>query len=842
MARIRHVDGTSEKPLAASWQCAASKPGTVSHPSELSEAPLQWFDARVPGTIASALATASAWDVDRPRDIDAEEWWLRCVFRKPVRNGRERQILRFGGLATLADVWLAGKHLLRSDNMFLEHEVDLPEGVPEESELVLRFGALGPAREAGKARPRWRSTIVARQQLRWVRTALFGRMPAFSPACAHVGAYRPITLETQGRMTVVADLKTRIEGGDGIADLELRVRPLDGARVNRVTATVGDETTSLALSAPEKDGTLVAKGCVRVSRVALWWPCTHGLPALHEVRATVFTTQAETGVSLGRTGFRSIEIDRANDGFGLRVNGVDLFCRGASWMPLDAQSLWAPTQSYSDTLKSVRDAGMNMLRVSGTTLYESQDFYDLCDELGLMVWQDFMFANMDYPAGDETFCRSVNAEATQVLDRLQVSPSIAILCGNTEIAQQAAMLGFGNGEGSNHIFTDILPKLARALRPDVPYVETSPFGGSPPFRADMAVSHYYGVGAYRRPVEDARRAGVRFASECLAFANLPCDETIRETFTDGETPPTHPAWKSRVPRDRGASWDFEDVRDHYLGTLTGVEPAALRATDVDRYFELSRAASGHAMAGAMTEWRRSGSVCRGALVWTLRDLWPGAGWGIFDALGRPKAAYYFLKRVLQPVALLLTDEGLNGLMLHAMNDTPDAIDATLRLVLYRGGEIPVADETASVRVPARGAVALPDAAVLGRFVDATYAYRFGPPGHDLVVATLLETRSRRLIGQAFHCPTGLLSHHFADPNLEAVAEPSAPGEWRVTVRAKRFALAVAFAAPGFVPEDDFFNVEPGGERLVTLRGGRASLSACVKALNAPFASNVSVHS
>jgi beta-mannosidase len=274
--------------------------------------------------------------------------------------------------------------------------------------------------------------------------------------------------------------------------------------------------------------------------------------------------------------------------------------------------------------------------------------------------------------------------------------------------------------------------------------------------------------------------------------------------------------------------------------LFGEDPTDLRREDLDRYLELSRIATGEAMAGAMSEWRRQGSECRGALVWTLRDLVSGAGWGLIDARGRPKAAYYFLKRVLQPVALLVTDEGLNGLALHALNDGSRAIECRLRLVLYQLGETPVADESVDLTVPARGVVTLSDAAVLGRFVDTTYAYRFGPQGHDVVVATLMG-RESTCLGRAFHFPRGLNARYGQDPVIEATAARCAADAWRVTIRARRFAQALAIDAPGFASDDAFFHIEPGGERVVTLRGPAGETPAArVKPANAPFATRVRV--
>ena len=201
------------------------------------------------------------------------------------------------------------------------------------------------------------------------------------------------------------------------------------------------------------------------------------------------------------------------------------------------------------------------------------------------------------------------------------------------------------------------------------------------------MANYYGVGAYLRPLEDARRAGVRFAGECLAFANVP-DEPAAAT--------------AGVPRDAGADWDFEDVRDHYLALVFGVDPVSLRSAEPDRYLELSRAVSGEVMAEVLGEWRRAGSPCQGALILWLRDLAPGAGWGVLDHRGEPKVAFAHLARALAPVAVWSTDEGLGGVDVHVANDRPGALAARLRVALYRGFEQLVDEVVVELELEAHG--------------------------------------------------------------------------------------------------------------------------------------------
>jgi beta-mannosidase len=789
--------------LSGGWQLAETD-GRVERPADLKAS---WRPATVPGTVAQALGLTT----DGASDLDAKDYW----YRKRIDAGETGDVLRFGGLATLADVWIDEEQVLRSENMFLEHAVDVRGRLRARSEIVIRFSSLKRALLERRPRPRWRATIVEQQQLRWFRTSLLGRIPAWTPPIAPVGPYRAITVEPASPITA-ADVRARLDGSDGIVEASFAVR--DGVR--DLVLVVGERSERATV-----DANGVARCRVAIPSARRWWPHTHGAPA----RVPVSVVVGDETLELGAAGFRTLEVDRRDGAFTLIVNGVRVFCRGACWMPLDVASLTSSKETLRAALERVRDAGMNMLRLSGTMLYESPDFHALCDELGILVWQDFMFANMDYPVADETFRASVLAEATQVMDRLQLSPSLAVCCGGSEVEQQSAMMGRPEGDWSSPLFRDLLPSAVGSARPDVVYVPSSPTGGALPFHVDEGVAHYYGVGAYMRPLEDARRSRVRFTSECLAFANIPRDETIETLVHD------RPRWKQRVARDRGTSWDFDDVRDHYVTRIFGVDAPELRTSNFARYLELGRVATGEVMASAMSEWRRTRSECAGALVWFLRDLWEGAGWGIIDSRGFPKAPYYYLRRVLAPVTLLVTDEGLNGLTLHAVNDADRPLVASASVTLYREETI-IAQGARDIEVPAHSAIELKADALLGRFTDIAHAYRFGPPGHDVTVAALLDS-SGRVVSRAFHFPRGLRDEH-ADIGLEARASPMSDrdGSWRLTLSSRRAAHAVAVDARGMIPDDDFFHIAPGDTHEVVLSpiapGGAGKLSATVKPLNA----------
>ncbi|KVF08660.1 beta-mannosidase [Burkholderia vietnamiensis] len=781
------------------WSMLATPAGAAPAPSDL-PAGAGWIAAPVPGTVAQALAVAGR--LDEAASLDERDHWYRVELR-----GHGARLLRFHGLATLAQAWLDDTPILHSDSMFVTHDVRVT--LAGQHTLFVCFRALAPHLRTARAarRARWRTRLAEPATLRTVRTSLLGHMPGWFPHHVPTGPWRPVDVLDPAEGTVPAhcDLHARVDGDTGWLDAELTfAAPLPDAFAARLSC--GEHHATL-----ERAGADRLLATVAVPNVRLWWPHTHGEPVLYDIALHVGAER----IVLGATGFRTIEQHAGDDGngFGLRVNGTPVFARGACWSSAAPLALHADDATYARLLGLARDAGFNMIRVGGTMTYEADAFHAWCDRLGLMVWQDFMFANFDYALDDRAFADAVDAEADQFLARRRASPSLAVLCGGSEIAQQAAMSGLGPKQRAVELTAERLAARAAAWRPDVPYVSDSPDGGVLPFVPRERVSHYYGVGAYLRPLDDARRADVRFASECLAFANVPCDATLERI---GRPHPHEPRWKAAVPRDPGASWDFDDVRDHYLRTLYDVAPERLRREDPARYFELSRAVIADVMRETFSEWRRSGSRCAGALVWQFQDVMPGAGWGLLDAAHLPKSGWYALRQVLQPVQIVVVDEGLNGLDVHVINERAAPLTASVELVALRDGRTPVARCGGQVRLAAHDAVRLGSAELLGRFFDWTYAYRFGPCEHDTVVASL-RGDDGALLSQAFHFPSRTHPAVFArrDPGIEARVS-RAGDAWHVDIDTRHVARHVQIDAPGFMPLDDWFHLAPGATARVAL--------------------------
>jgi beta-mannosidase len=773
---------------------------------------------------AAALRALGVWSLDAPiRRFDACDWWYRLEFDSPVASGIGRFILGFDGLATIARVWLNGEQLLASKNMFLAHECDISSLLrPSGNVLLMRFCGLDFQLRKRRQRPRWRAPMVENQQLRWFRSTLLGRTPGWSPPAAIVGPWKPIWIEQRSEAEIeTLSLQTELCGGTGLTHCHVRLLAPVGCTIESVSLSLRRQSQDWRKKLDFAEG--VYGGSIAIEDVLPWWPHTHGESALYcaSLLVRIANVHEDVVIDLRRVGFRTIHLDTHSGDFSLNINGVPIFCRGACWTPLDIVTLRSPASECVATLRQIRDAGMNMIRVAGTMVYEEAPFFDACDELGILVWQDFMLANMDYPICDAEFSSSLAAEAAQQLQQLQARPCLAVLCGGSEVEQQAAIWGAPRELWSTPQIDQLLGALCASIVPGVPFWPSSAHGGAYPHQANEGTTSYYGVGAYMRGLDDARRSAPKFATECLAFANVPAEDAIRRMPGGLAIKAHHAAWKARSPRDLGAGWDFDDVRDHYLALIFGVDPVKLRYADHDRYLTLSRAATGETMAAAFAEWRRPGSGCRGAIVLFLRDLWAGAGWGLLDDEGKPKACFHYLKRVLQPVTVLLSDESANGVYVHIVNDSEQRKAMTLDLACWQAGDILVARGEKEIDIIGHSARSFSCVELLGQFLDLNHFHKFGTPPCDVVVATLRNGEMED-VAQAFYFPMGMALPMDSDVGLSTEVLQVDPLTVDVTVHARRVAMGVHFLVQGFVAEDEFFHLAPDAQRTVRFRAKESS--------------------
>jgi len=791
----------------AAWECTSCPPPGPEPPDDAIPTLSAWLPARVPGTAAQAMSEAADPGALQ-RNYDADDWWFRCHFES--RRDARFHVLRLGGLATIADVWLNGNHLLHSENMYVAHELQVSDReLRTDNELLIRCASLGPVLATRRPRPRWRCPDLVHQNLRWIRTTLCGRQTGGVQSPAPVGPWRPVTLTPIPDRAVV---RRRVEAlcdptspsGDVTVELELRGFGDDPT----VSVEVGGSTARLSTSL-EGDA-VVARGTLVVDFVERWWPHTHGPQPLYDVDVVVDNDL----FTVGRIAFHTVEIDRTDGAFTLRTNGVDLFCRGVCWTPPDPVSLNIAPARLRRKLEAIRDGNMNIIRVTGVGVYETQEFFDLCDELGLLVWQDCMFAFYDAPDSPE-FQAAVTEELSQLFRSLQGRPSLALICAGSESEQQAAYLGLAPEQWATPIAETLIPALVDELLPQVPYVRSSP-GESPlPSMVDRGPGHYFGVGAYLQPLEDARRANVRFASECLSFANPPEPLDTTEALSATSGIGHRPEWKALIHRDANTSWDLEDVRDWYTSGLFGIDTIELRRLDGDRASAVARATVATIYESVLSEWRRPGSTCAGAIVLQAHDVGFGGGLGLVDSLDRPKSSWYVVRRLMAPQVVLVTDEGVNGLGIHVVTDSLEPWTGSLRVALYLHGTVVGDSVTRQVEV-VDGGVSIESGTLFGSFRDLSYAHKFGPPAYDVVAATLCDLEGE-LLSQAFFLPGQRLRPVEHDLGLRAVASSEGEDCWLVTISTERFAQWVSFDLLGWVPQDSWFHLVPDVPVSVRLR-------------------------
>lgn len=794
------------------WELCVTDASACADPSELHA--VDWIAAFAPGTAAEALKRAGRWDGRAPLRLHDQDVWYRCEI--DAQAGDE---LCFAGLATIADIFLDGVLAASSASMFAPLRIVAPKSGQLQVAIAFRSLNTHLAGLKGK-RARWRTALVANQNLRLVRTTLLGHMSGWQPPIDIVGPYRQITLTPRGALWA-SDFRIETSWENDVGQLTVSARDLPAdARLH----CAGEAAPFV------RDGE-VWRASLQLNDIEPWAPHTHGRAALYDAHIRI----GDQALELGAVGFRSIAIDRGADGsrFGFVINGKKIFARGVCWTTSDFVALPCDKDTYLRELGRMREAGFNMVRVPGITLYEAPAFYDAACELGLMVWLELQFANFDYPFGDEKFLAQVTAEVKHAVGAARGLPALVAVCGGSEVMQQAAMMGLPESVWQSAANDATLKPMVAAERADVAFIANSPCDGALPFHVNHGVGHYYGVGAYMRPLEDARRADVAFAAECLAFSNVPDDTSLRGALTAPAV--HHPDWKAAVPRDRGASWDFEDVREHYMNLLYGVDCGRVRREDPSRYLAIARAAPAEVMEATYAEWRRPGSRTDGALAFLWKDAMPGAGWGVVDSSGRPKSVWYALKRCLQPVQALLTDEGVNGLHVHVLNETPAPRRLTVRLACVARSGHEVAQGEREIELGAGGAATLNATDFLGAFFDVNYAYRFGPAAHCAVAVHLLD-ESGATVSRAFHFPLGRASL-VDDPGLEAELCANGDG-YALALECRRVAQSVAIDIDGFVPEDNYFHLAPGERRMIALRAtGEApgKPSGAVAALNSAAA-------
>jgi beta-mannosidase len=616
------------------------------------------------------------------RWIANKTWTYRTTFCPPPEHGKHgiRSVLRFEGLDTFASVYLNGKLILESENMFVEHRVDVTNLVrkktAEDDTLEIVFES---AREKGlklvqehkEHRFIVHQTEISRGP---VRKAQYHWGWDWGPITLGCGPWKPIVLETY--VARIDDVWVVYELSDDLKKVKgnVLVRVEGDARVKAQIEKDGQNIISLEFKQVKDQEEGVVSADFELSDPFLWWPRGYGPQPLYKIITTLHppgTSNTSQNAAIDQVekaiGFRKVELvqeaDTHGTSFYFRINNIDIFCGGSCWIPADSFLPRTVPLDYRKWIQTAAAGNQAMVRVWGGGIYEADAFFAAADELGVLIWQDFAFACANYPAYP-SYLSSVETEARQNVRRLRNHPSLVIWAGNNEDYQIVERYGLEynytedkdpqswlkTNFPARYIYEHLLPKIVKEETKGVPYHPSSPFGNgtSTTLKVDPTVGDIHQWNTWHgtmEPYQRLPRMGGRFVSE-FGMEAYPHLETLEKCITNAEE--CYPGSMTMDFRNKAIG--------HERRLISYVAENYRIRYDLPSFTHLTQTMQVDALSWAYNSWRRDwdkpgNRKCGGVLVWQLNDCWPTMSWAVVDYYGVPKPAYYAIKRALEPVTV-----------------------------------------------------------------------------------------------------------------------------------------------------------------------------------------------
>ncbi|SFF12049.1 beta-mannosidase [Paenibacillus algorifonticola] len=662
-----------------------------------------WMTAKVPGDVHSTLIERRI--IEHPyfghndikcRWIEQKEWWYRAQFDYEVHEGQgERHELIFEGLDTFATIFVNGLEIGTAENMHRIYAFDVTKVVrPGKNAIAVRFDPLH-LHHQDKEQFQWSSYTKERP---WLRKAAMNFGWDWGPRMVTVGIWGGVRLERRRAAKLGSVFVQTLSAGKEEAALKVAVDTVAYHKQAQLTAEIklftreGEVVASAGLSVK---GGREASAELAVKQPQLWWSHDLGEPYLYELEVELFADGEQVDSYRKPCGIRTIELqledEAGNPAFAFLLNGVKLFAKGSNWIPADSFIGAVKDKRYTDLIELAVDSNMNMLRIWAGGIYEKDIFYEECDRLGVLVWQDFAFANALFPDFNRNFMENVKQEAIDNVKRLRNHPSLALWCGNNEIDWLYDMKSAGGditcpfyGES---IYHELLPEVLEQYDSSRPYWPSSPYGGNDANDPDVGDRHNWQVwhgSVYPRKFGEAPL--LDYSIEGVTFKNYKKDFTLFSSEFGMHASANRYTLERFIPEGEFYWGSVEMAHrnkdtNHQKGILL-MEGYTGIPQNIEEYMNFSMLTQAEGLKYGIEHYRRNKHRTSGSLVWQHNDSWPGTSWSLIDYELLPKASFYYAKKFYHPLLLSLDYEPGQPLRVWAVNDRLEAYEGEVLFQCY----------------------------------------------------------------------------------------------------------------------------------------------------------------
>jgi len=645
----------------------------------------KWFPAEVPGTIHTDLLNNNL--IEDPFYADNElklNWIAYCdwIYQTEFDFEDEAQnnvSLVFEGLDTICEIYLNDVKLGDADNMFLSYRFDI-KNILKPSGNLLKLIFKSPVKYALQQEEKYGKLPVALNSGRvYIRKAQYSFGWDWGPSFPTSGIWRNVYLEERSRTFIknFSIVTQELSAKKALVCVKIFLNDKPGKKQNlNVTLSNKEQKFEKIIKIKSIENEIQFE----IKNPKPWWPNGEGEQNLYDLEIILFDAEKILDHLEKKIGIRTISLQlKENDKSTFRfvINNKPVFAKGVNWIPADSFIPRVSHQKYETLLNYAKDANMNFVRVWGGGFYENDVFYELCDSLGLLVWQDFMFACAAYPQHKE-FLNSVEEEVRQNVQRLQYHPSIAIWCGNNEnewIWYQEQKTSYKKMPGYK-IYHDLIPKILKEIDASRSYWPSSPFGsGEDPNSYSSGNRHEWGIW-----------------SKWIDYSEVKNDRSLFVTEFGFQGPANKDTLEKYLPQNsRNVS---DKIFEHHNKQIEGPERIIKFLsshlpikTEWDDYLYLTQLNQAFALKTCLEYWQTNGKT-NGSIIWQLNDCWPVTSWALIDSDIKPKLAYYFVKNTFAPRFLYFKDEG-SKIKIILLNKANEKIKSRLRLTIIStvSGEI-----------------------------------------------------------------------------------------------------------------------------------------------------------